>query len=147
VGSGERFVSDRLRWASLAFAALTLVVVFTGTLVTASGPHAGDPDVVDRLGSIETAIRVHVRVTAVFGIALVVLVWYLRRIAPTHVRRIAYLLLALVVAQAIVGETQWRNALPWWLVLVHVALAAGIWATTVWLVTLLWRPTASSVRT
>jgi heme a synthase len=63
------------------------------------------------------------------------------------VRRIAYALLALVVAQAIVGETQWRNALPWWLVLVHVALAAAIWATTVWLVTLLWRPTASSVRT
>ncbi|HET9675179.1 MAG TPA: COX15/CtaA family protein [Gaiellaceae bacterium] len=147
VGPGERFVPDRLRWASLAFAALTLVVVFTGTLVTASGPHAGDPDVVDRLGNIETAIRVHVRVTAVFGIALLALVWYLRRVSPTPVRRIASVLLALVVAQAIVGETQWRNALPWWLVLVHVALAAGIWATTVWLVTLIWRPTASSVRT
>jgi heme a synthase len=147
VGPGERFISERLRWASLAFAALTLTVVFTGTLVTAGGPHAGDPDVVDRLGNIETAIRVHVRVTAVFGIALLGAVWYLRRVAPTTVRRIAYLLLGLVVAQAIVGETQWRNALPWWLVLVHVALAAAIWATTVWLVALLWRPTASSVRT
>jgi heme a synthase len=147
VGPGERFISDSLRWASLAFAALTLAVVFTGTLVTASGPHAGDPDVVDRLGNIETAIRVHVRVTAVFGITLLGVVWYLRRVAPTSVRRIAYLLLGLVVAQAIVGETQWRNALPWWLVLVHVALAAAIWATTVWLVALLWRPPASSIRT
>jgi heme a synthase len=147
VGPGERFISDSLRWGSLAFAALTLAVVFTGTLVTAGGPHAGDPDVVDRLGNIETAIRVHVRVTAVFGITLLGVVWYLRSAAPTTVRRIAYLLLGLVVAQAIVGETQWRNALPWWLVLVHVALAAAIWATTVWLVALLWRPPASSIRT
>lgn len=147
VGPGERFLSNRLRWASLAFAALTLAVVFTGTLVTAGGPHAGDPDVVDRLGNIETAIRVHVRVTAVFGVTLLGVVWYLRRVAPPAVGRIAYLLLGLVIVQAIVGETQWRNALPWWLVLVHVALAAAIWATTVWLVALLWRPTASSART
>ena len=31
------------------------------------------------------------------------------------------------VAQAIVGEVQYRNALPWGLVLVHVVLAATIW--------------------
>ena len=133
VGPAAPFASRRLRRASIAFAALTLAVVFTGTLVTASGPHAGDPDVVDRLGNIETAIEVHVRITAVFGIALLALVWYLRRRAPEVIRRIAYLLLGFVVAQAVVGETQWRNELPWWLVLVHVALAAGIWATTVWL--------------
>ena len=32
------------------------------------------------------------------------------------------------VAQAILGEVQYRNALPWGLVLVHVVLAATIWA-------------------
>ena len=37
-------------------------------------------------------------------------------------------LLVVLVAQAIVGEVQYRNALPWGLVLVHVALAAAIWA-------------------
>jgi heme a synthase len=147
VGRAETFASVRFRRASVAFAALTLGVVFTGTLVTAGGPHAGDPDVVDRLGNIESAIRLHVWITAVFGISLLALVWYLRRRAPAGVRRIAYLLLGLAVVQAVVGETQWRNELPWWLVLVHVALAAGIWATTVWLVTLVWRPTASSAQT
>ena len=111
---------------------VTLIVVVTGTLVTASGPHAGDADVVDRLGRIEPAIRVHVRATAVFGIALLALVWHLRRaplapaVSPAPARARA--------AQAIVGELQWRTELPWWLVLVHVALAAGIWAATVWLV-------------
>ena len=72
------------------------------------------------------------RVTAVFGVTLLGVVWYLcGGLAPPAVGRIAYLLLGLVIVQAIVGETQWRNALPWWLVLVHVALAAAIWATTV----------------
>jgi cytochrome c oxidase assembly protein subunit 15 len=119
---------------------LTLIVVVTGTFVTASGPHAGDADVVDRLSGLEEAIRLHVRATAVFGLALLALVWHLRR-APLAARRVSQLLLGLALTQAVVGEVQWRNELPWWLVLVHVALAAGIWAVTVWLVALFWRPT------
>jgi heme a synthase len=145
-GPGVAAVSHRVRQLALVFAALTLVVVVSGTFVTAAGPHAGDPDVAERFGNLEDAIWLHVRVTAVFGVLLLGLVWHLRR-AAVGVRRIAYVLLGLAAAQAIVGETQWRNELPWWLVLVHVALAAGIWATTVWLVTLLWRPSAASVRT
>ena len=143
---GEPFVPSRIRQLGVAFAALTLVVVVTGTFVTASGPHAGDADVVDRLGGLEDAIWLHVRATAVFGLALLALVWYLRR-APDVPRRVAWLLLGLALTQAVVGELQWRNELPWWLVLVHVALAAGIWGATVWLVTLFWRPTVAEVRT
>jgi heme a synthase len=146
-GSGAPFVPRRIAQLGLLFVALTLIVVVSGTFVTASGPHAGDPDVVDRLGNLERTIWLHVRVTAVFGVLLLGLVLYLRRNAPAVVQRVAYLLLALVATQAVVGELQWRNSLPWWLVLVHVVLAAGIWATAVWLVTLMWRPTASSVRT
>ena len=47
----------------------------------------------------------------------------------------------------IVGEVQWRNSLPWWLVLVHVTLATAIWTVTVWLVSLIWRPTVPATRT
>ena len=32
-------------------------------------------------------------------------------------------LLGLLLVQMAVGEIQWRNELPWWLVLVHVVLA------------------------
>ena len=39
--------------------------------------------------------------------------------------------LGLVLAQMAIGELQWRNALPWWLVLVHVALATAVWAGVV----------------
>ena len=41
-----------------------------------------------------------------------------------------------------VGEVQYRNALPWGLVLVHVTLAATIWALTVGVAYALWRPPA-----
>jgi heme a synthase len=146
-GSGAPFVPRRIAQLGLLFVALTLIVVVSGTFVTASGPHAGDPDVVDRLGNLERTIWLHVRVTAVFGVLLLGLVLYLRRNAPAVVQRVAYLLLALAATQAVVGELQWRNSLPWWLVLVHVVLAAGIWATAVWLVTLMWRATDPNSRT
>ncbi len=51
----------------------------------------------------------------------------------------AGVLLALLLVQMTVGELQWRNQLPWWLVLIHVGLAALVWAWTVGLVTALWR--------
>ena len=55
----------------------------------------------------------------------------------------ALALLGLLLVQMAVGEIQWRNELPWGVVLVHVALAAAIWAWTVGLVAALWRPPAA----
>jgi hypothetical protein len=37
-----------------------------------------------------------------------------------------------------VGEIQWRNGLPWGLVLVHVALATAVWAGVVGIAARLW---------
>ena len=56
------------------------------------------------------------------------------------------LLAATLVAQAIVGEVQYRNALPWGLVLVHVFLAAAIWTLGLALAFAMWRPPASLAR-
>jgi heme A synthase len=39
-----------------------------------------------------------------------------------------------------VGELQYRSHLPWWLVLVHVGLAAAVWASAVALVAAIRRP-------
>ena len=144
VGDAPPLVPRWFARAGLGFAALALGLVVSGTVVTAAGPHAGDPDVVERLWRLDEAVWFHVRVTAAFGLALLGLLWYLRR---NPLRRVAYVLLAVVLAQMVVGEVQWRNSLPWWLVLVHVSLATAIWAVTVWLVALLRRPTASAART
>jgi heme a synthase len=133
------------RWVGLggiALAAVCLVLVVTGTLVTSAGPHAGDPDVVDRLWRLTEAMWVHVRASAAFGLGFLALLAYLwrRRPGTDGLLRVAAVLLALLLVQMAVGEIQYRNELPWWLVLVHVSLAAAIWAVTVVLVTLMWRP-------
>ena len=140
-GAGEPVVPDWLRLGGLALVAVCLVLVFTGTLVTAAGPHAGDPDVVDRLWELPDAIWVHVRASAAFGVGFLVgLAYFVRhRPATNALLKVSAALLALLLVQMAVGEIQYRNELPWWLVLVHVSLAAAIWSVTVALVTLMWR--------
>ena len=146
-GSAEPVVSPLVRWAGLALAGACLVLVVTGTLATAAGPHSGGADI-RRLGNLVDAVYVHVRATAVFGVAFLVVVVALWRERPRTRGLLAVALgvLALLLAQMVVGEIQWRSALPWGVVLVHVALAAAVWAGTVALAALLWRPVVPLVR-
>ena len=130
-----------LRLVGLALAGACGTLVVTGTLSTAAGPHPGDSAEIQRFWNLLDAVYVHVRATAAFGLSFVLLlVWLYRNreragvLAPG-----AGILLALLLVQMAVGELQWRNQLPWWLVLIHVGLAALVWAWTVALVTALWR--------
>jgi cytochrome c oxidase assembly protein subunit 15 len=133
------------RTFALVGVAACLVLVVTGAVVTASGPHSGGEDI-RRLGvQVTDAVYVHVRATAVFGVGLLVAAWFLvkNRAAYPGLLRWGAVLLGVLVAQMTVGEIQYRNALPWGLVLVHVALAAAIWGLTVGLVYAAWRPPAA----
>jgi len=114
------------------------VLIFSGTFATAAGPHPGST-VVRRLWSFEPAVYWHVRATAVFGISFaLLLVWLLRRRAPQRIE--AFILLGLLAVQMVIGEVQYRTHLPWWLVLVHVTVAATVWAAVTAFVFALWRP-------
>jgi len=98
---------------------------------------------VRRLWSFQPAVYWHVRATAVFGIAFAfVLVWLIRNRATQA--RFGYVLLALLGVQMVIGETQYRTHLPWWLVLVHVTMAATVWAALTAFVFSLWRPRTMS---
>jgi heme A synthase len=67
--------------------------------------------------------------------------WILRnRASLPGLTRVGAALCGVLVAQMAVGEVQYRNALPWWLVLIHVLLGAAIWTLTVAMVHALWRP-------
>jgi cytochrome c oxidase assembly protein subunit 15 len=142
-GLGAPVAPRWLRLVALVGVVACAAMVVTGAIATASGPHPGADQDVHRLGlGIRDTVYVHVRVTAVFGIGLLLVGWQLlrsRREAPGVVR-LALVLLAVLLAQMLVGEIQYRNALPWGLVLVHVTLAATIWALTVGVVYTLWRP-------
>jgi heme a synthase len=111
---------------------VTLVVVVTGAFATAAGPHSGGADI-ERLGVLVDTVYVHVRATAVFGVAflaLIALLWRARADLGAELG-LALGVLGLIVLQMVVGEFQWRKALPWWLVLIHVTLATAVWAGVV----------------
>ena len=127
---------------AVLLAAVSALAV-TGTLATAAGPHPGST-AVRRIGSFQPSVDVHVRATAAFGIVFLVLAawaWHARARYPWLIRGCAGLL-GLLGVQMAIGETQYRNGLPWWLVLIHVTVAACVFAWTVGLVARLWRPVA-----
>jgi cytochrome c oxidase assembly protein subunit 15 len=141
VGRDESPVPLWLRLAGVVLVGAAAVLVVTGAFSTAAGPHPGDSADIDRFWNFLDAVWLHVRATAVFGISfLLLLVWLVQNRARVGVLApAAAVLLALLLLQMAVGELQYRNELPWWLVLVHVGLAAAVWTWTVALVTALWR--------
>lgn len=127
-GRPERAAPRWLTWLGVGLVPLLLALVVTGAFVTAAGPYSGGENIA-RFGNLETAVYVHVRVTAAFGIAFLVFLVALARLRRTlRVEAIlAGAVLAVLVGQMIVGEMQWRNHLtPWWLILIHVVLATAV---------------------
>jgi cytochrome c oxidase assembly protein subunit 15 len=138
VGARGDVVPVWVRRVGLLIGAACGVLVVTGTFATAAGPHSGSV-AVPRVWSFEPAVWLHVRATAVFGIAFALLLaWLVLRRA--HQLRPAVVVIGVLAVQMAVGEVQYRTKLPWWLVLTHVTLAAALWAATVAFVALLWRP-------
>jgi cytochrome c oxidase assembly protein subunit 15 len=128
-----------LKQLGLLVAAACVALVVTGTLATAAGPHSGSV-AVPRIGSFKPAVWLHVRATAVFGISFALLLGWLLLRRSRRLVRWALPVLAVLAVQMAVGEIQYRTKLPWWLVLVHVTLAASLWAATAAFAAVFWRP-------
>jgi cytochrome c oxidase assembly protein subunit 15 len=145
-GRAEPLVPLELRRLGLVAAAACLALLVSGTLATAGGPHSGGgAEHVDRLWRLQPLVYAHAATVGVFGLALVFVLGYLasRRERSPRLFRLGLGLLALLLVQMAIGEAQYRTHLPWPLVLVHVAFAAGVWAVLVAFVTVLWRPPAA----
>lgn len=118
--------------AGVAMLLSLLAVIVAGVLTTASGPHSGASGTgqsVDRFGVFDLAITLHARGAYAFLVLVVLLTW-LRERRGVALRDLG-VLLALVVAQVALGEVQYRNGLPWQVVLAHVANAALMWVVAV----------------
>ena len=116
-----------------ALTSLTAAALVTGTIVTGTGPHAGEQDV-RRFGfDISNVARMH---SATVLIALAVaglLAWTIRdgadSTAGVRVALSAWIFVGLL--QAAVGYTQYFNGVPELLVGIHIALATGLWVMTI----------------
>ncbi|HSB38539.1 MAG TPA: COX15/CtaA family protein [Gaiellaceae bacterium] len=148
-GSAEDALPREVPRAGLAVVLAGAVLLVTGTLATAGGPHSGGgAEHVDRLWRLEPLIYIHASAVAVFGIGLVFLLGYLaaQRARWPRVFTLGLALFGLLLVQMALGEVQYRTHLPWPLVLVHVGVAAAVWGLLVGFVTVLWRPPAAFAR-
>jgi len=130
VGHGGDDRRGLLRTLAGAMVASTTLVLVLGTLVTGTGPHAGDPDV-DRLPFNPRDItQLHAdAVYLLLGLTLatVLVAW------ATRWRRWGLLLLGLVLAQGGIGYWQYFTGVPPVLVGMHVAGATLIFTAAAWL--------------
>ena len=128
-----RVVSAAARRLTWVLFALAWIVLFTGTLVTGAGPHAGDENA-ERLDlDIPSTARLHgVAVVVTIAVALVI-AWRVRRRGGGDASLAAPISTWLFVGllQAAVGYVQYFNGVPALLVGIHVAGATAVtWAST-----------------
>lgn len=114
-------VPPRVLWLSRTMVGLMLVAVVTGTVVTNTGPHAGDENAVRFGFAIATVARLHgLSVLALAATMVATLALAYRTPAGQRLRRRGGLLVAAVVLQAAVGYTQYFTGVPALLVGIHV---------------------------
>ena len=107
---------------------LASAVLVTGTIVTNTGPHAGDEDA-RRFGfEIVTVARIHSAVVWCLLVVILAALWRTHRDgAHPAVGRWGRWLTAAVVAQGAVGYLQYATGVPAALVGVHVAGSVVVW--------------------
>ena len=125
----RRYPGSAQTWTLIAAAALCLVLV-TGTMVTGSGPHAGDATA-GMEGRLEMDTRVLAYVHAVcmylYLIATIITTVLLRNSgAPEDAKRTAYVLIAMILVQWAIGVIQFRMGVPRWTIPAHIAMSSTV---------------------
>ena len=124
-----------LRWLTALSGIALAGVLIAGTLVTAAGPHAGDKSIdrqVERLEvEIVTLVHLHSQLLIGYLALLIGLAFGLYAVGMSAaIRKRLFVLLGLVLAQALVGIVQYFTDVPAALVAIHVGGAAACTAAT-----------------
>jgi cytochrome c oxidase assembly protein subunit 15 len=115
-----------LRGLARVVVAAAAAVLVLGTVVTGSGPHAGDADARRNGLDLETVAQLHT--DAVFLLlGLTVAAWFAARAMAAAAARAAGILLAVVLGQGLIGAGQYLTDLPKLLVGAHLLGACLVW--------------------
>jgi cytochrome c oxidase assembly protein subunit 15 len=133
-GPAVRTVPSATAWLVRAVFAAGWVVLYVGTVVTGSGPHAGAANV-PRNGMDPRALsQLHTDfVFLLLGLTIGALLALRSGGAPARAQRAAWTLLGVECAQAAVGFVQYFTGLPVVLVSLHLLGAALLSAAMTWL--------------
>jgi cytochrome c oxidase assembly protein subunit 15 len=145
-GPRRAVVPPGVEWLTRAVFVVGWVVLYVGTVVTGSGPHAGDAQA-PRNGLDPRALsQLHADVVFLLvglTVAAALVLWTSG--APLVVRRAALVLLGVELAQGLVGFVQYATELPVVLVAVHLLGAALVSAALAWLLVGVRRPEDGAV--
>ena len=108
---------------------LALLVIVVGTLVTGSGPHAGDSAQITRLPFDPRIISwFHADLVLLFiGLTIGLIVTSRALNLPDQVKRAATGVLHVSLLQGVIGYVQYFTGLPWLMVALHIAGACLLW--------------------
>lgn len=118
-----------VRTLSWLLVVATAVLILVGTLVTGTGPHAGDSADVPRMAFVWEQVTVLHGVLGVLVLVLgAVLFALVARIPGAQLaRRRALTFLIVVILQAVLGIAQALLGLPEWMVVLHLLGSALVW--------------------
>jgi cytochrome c oxidase assembly protein subunit 15 len=124
-------------WATIGTAA-TYVLLLTGSVVTRTGsslacpgfPLCGLKTISEQLRPFVAIQMVHRLTALIVAITIAIVVWYILKDARYDriFRRLANLLLALLITQIGLGIINVYLALPMWSRVLHLGVASSIWA-------------------
>jgi len=118
------------RAAVIAVFASTMLATWIGTVVTGSGPHAGDADAVRTGLNIESVARLH-GLSAWLTVGLTLGCLFLFRAHPL-LRRMTIMLLAAVLLQGAIGYLQYFLGIPAGIVALHMVGLTLLTAAASW---------------
>jgi cytochrome c oxidase assembly protein subunit 15 len=108
--------------------AVAALVIFLGTIVTSSGPHGGDEDAERLPFLLPDVTRLHGIAVMLFLAVSLVTLWRLRGAGVDgRILRRSEVLLAVLVAQGVLGYVQYFTGVPALLVGFHIAGATAVW--------------------
>jgi cytochrome c oxidase assembly protein subunit 15 len=127
----RRLVRGELVWLARALIGVVFALLIAGTVVTGTGPHAGDVKS-PRFGfKIEQVAQLHADIVwATVGLTFALLLGLRLTNSPRLAQRRALELLAVELAQGVIGYVQYFTGVPGPLVVLHVLGAALVWIAT-----------------
>jgi cytochrome c oxidase assembly protein subunit 15 len=121
-------VRGDLRLLSAALVAVTCLMMAAGTVVTGSGPLAGDAGVPRYRLPLEGVTQLHADIGWLLAGLAIALVAGLRFSgAPPRTMRAGWIMLAALGSQGVIGYVQYFTHLPAGLVWVHVTGSVLVW--------------------
>ncbi len=132
-GRGVVVVGRRALIISRVYLGLLVVAIAAGTATTGAGPHAGGVGAKRVPIGLSAMTRIHAEIVLATAATLLVLLLELwRSDAPVRVQEAGRVLLVAMVAQGMIGYTQYFTHLPALLVGFHVLGATVVWSTALW---------------